>query len=120
MRKNFLENYGAKNAGTQKIEGGGLKKVDGFDKEPGPGRRLAFWVASTWVGIIPLALGRSRVKAPPSLNSPLTARRARDQPPISRSRQGQIEHVPCLPPPLRGVTATGSGLGRREAGLLAE
>ena len=38
MRKNCLENYGAKNAGTQKIEGGGLKNVDVFDKEPGSRR----------------------------------------------------------------------------------
>ena len=38
MRKNCLENYGAKNAGTQKIEGGGLKNVDVFDEEPGSRR----------------------------------------------------------------------------------
>ena len=34
MRKNFLGNYGAKNP-EQKIERGGLKNVDVFDKEPG-------------------------------------------------------------------------------------
>ena len=94
--------------------------MDVFDEEPGP------WGTANILGCLDLGEdyttrpwaveGKGSALARLALDRP----RARDKPPISRSRQGQIERMPCLPPPLRGVAAAGSGLDRREASLLAE